>query len=277
MLAFAHQHTPDDAAALLQQGATPAPTHLDKAELAAWMLVANAVLSVIDVRAFRAFARVRRSELLIALGCTLGVLVLGPIGGLVLAFEPQSVPRSVSTVASFFRRQRNIVQFPFALGHEPGLLDLKIPIKRKGDIGISLAHVGAADDLAERFDVRREIVPCDTLDNVLSRISIKALSMIKIDVEGGEHNVLRGGIETLKDELEPTMLVIPDAIKLPEVGTCIAVQQAMLKHCGDEMKNRFAILDIYDGDQPQQPDDPVAQFRNLLGVNNLNFGAAYYP
>ena len=48
-------------------------------------LVANAVVSVIDVRAFRTFARVRRSELLIALGCTAGVLVLGPIGGLVLA------------------------------------------------------------------------------------------------------------------------------------------------------------------------------------------------
>ena len=48
-------------------------------------LVANATVSIIDVRAFRAFARVRRSEFLIALGCTAGVLVLGPIGGLVLA------------------------------------------------------------------------------------------------------------------------------------------------------------------------------------------------
>jgi sulfate permease, SulP family len=48
-------------------------------------LVANAVVSVIDVRAFRSFFRVRRSEFLIAVGCTAGVLVLGPIGGLVLA------------------------------------------------------------------------------------------------------------------------------------------------------------------------------------------------
>jgi MFS superfamily sulfate permease-like transporter len=48
-------------------------------------LVANATVSIIDVRAFREFAHVRRSEFLIALGCTAGVLVLGPIGGLVLA------------------------------------------------------------------------------------------------------------------------------------------------------------------------------------------------
>lgn len=48
-------------------------------------LVANATVSIIDVRAFREFARVRRSEFLIALGCAAGVLVLGPIGGLVLA------------------------------------------------------------------------------------------------------------------------------------------------------------------------------------------------
>ena len=63
-------------------------------------LVANAVVSVIDVRAFRTFARVRRSELLIALGCTVGVLVLGPIGGLVLAV--------VATMVDLVRRHRRL-------------------------------------------------------------------------------------------------------------------------------------------------------------------------
>ena len=119
-------------------------------------------------------------------------------GGMVLAFEPQSVPRSIATVASFFRKERNIVQFPLALGKAPGLLELKIPIKKKGQIGIGLAHVGSADDLCERFDVRREIVACETLDNVMARVGVEKLSMIKIDVEGGEQDVLRGAEETLK-------------------------------------------------------------------------------
>jgi FkbM family methyltransferase len=119
-------------------------------------------------------------------------------GGLVLAFEPQSVPRSIATVASFFRKERNIVQFPLALGKTPGLLELKIPIKSKGQIGIGLAHVGSADDLSQRFDVKREIVACEMLDNVMARVGVEKISMIKIDVEGGEQDVLRGAEETLK-------------------------------------------------------------------------------
>jgi high affinity sulfate transporter 1 len=48
-------------------------------------LVANAVVAIIDVPALRTFARVRRTELYIAAGCAVAVLILGPIGGLVLA------------------------------------------------------------------------------------------------------------------------------------------------------------------------------------------------
>jgi uncharacterized protein len=66
---------------------------------------------------------------------------------------------------------------------------------------------------------------------------------------------------------------------LLEQAECIAVQQAMLKHCGDDMRSRFAILDIWGGDQGRQSPmgDPIAIFRDTLGTNFLNFGAAYYP
>lgn len=89
---------------------------------------------------------------------------------------------------------------------------------------------------------------------------------------------LTGGIDALAKEQEPTMLVIPDAVLLKEAD-CVAVQQAMLAHCGGKMRNRMALLDVYAGyrDQKHPKGDPVAAFRNNLGVNFLDFAAAYYP
>lgn len=101
---------------------------------------------------------------------------------------------------------------------------------------------------------------------------------------GIEADQLLAGVEALRKEQEPTMVVVPEAIRLkgtpdgPSAG-CISVQQAVLQHCGEAMKNRFAILDIYDGfrDRKDPAGDCVAQFRDALGVKSLAFAAAYYP
>lgn len=89
---------------------------------------------------------------------------------------------------------------------------------------------------------------------------------------------LKAGVDLLIKEQEPTMVVIPEAVLLKQ-SDCISVQQHMLDHCGNVMKNRFAILDLSDGYRSRQDPagDPVAAFRNSLGTNFLNFGAAYYP
>ncbi|MFK7871023.1 MAG: cadherin-like domain-containing protein [Roseobacter sp.] len=86
------------------------------------------------------------------------------------------------------------------------------------------------------------------------------------------------GIKTLKKEPEPTMLVIPETTRMVRQNA-VKVQQAMLMHCGAEMRNRFAILDISMGHLSQQDPlgNPVASFRNDIGINNLDYGAAYYP
>jgi phage tail sheath protein FI len=87
---------------------------------------------------------------------------------------------------------------------------------------------------------------------------------------------LAAGVDTLVKEQEPTMVVIPDAVLL-SAADCADLQQHMLNHCGYVMKNRVAILDVKDGFLPRLDPDPVANFRNTLGVNFLNFGMAYYP
>jgi uncharacterized protein len=92
-----------------------------------------------------------------------------------------------------------------------------------------------------------------------------------------EKEKLIDGIRTLASEQEPTMLVVPDAVLL-ERDDCIAVQKEALRHCGNVMKNRIAILDIWEGyrDRHSAP-DCVAAFRDAIGTDCLSYGAAYYP
>jgi FkbM family methyltransferase len=122
-------------------------------------------------------------------------------GGLVLAFEPQSMPRTVLSVTAYIRRRANIIVLPFALGSpEPAmdrLVELKVPIKANNNVGIGLAHIGDEADLASRFQIRRELVPLFSLDEIMARVDCPRVSLIKIDVEGGELDVLRGAAATL--------------------------------------------------------------------------------
>jgi phage tail sheath protein FI len=89
---------------------------------------------------------------------------------------------------------------------------------------------------------------------------------------------LTAGIDVLIKEQEPTMVVIPDAIAIGDADVCNAIQQAALAHCG-KLKNRFAIVDVFDGykDRQDPSGDCIEAFRGRLGINNLDYAAAYYP
>ncbi len=89
---------------------------------------------------------------------------------------------------------------------------------------------------------------------------------------------LMKGIMPLLKEQEPTMVVIPEAI-LCKKEDCISVQQTALAHCGGKMRNRVTILDIWGGDRDRKDPsgDCIEEFRSALGINYLDFSAAYYP
>lgn len=95
------------------------------------------------------------------------------------------------------------------------------------------------------------------------------------DLDGAK---LGGIIEELKKEQEPTMLVIPEAVHLKE-DACFALQQDTMKHCGLDMKNRVAILDVYGGykDRKHPDGDCIGNFRDKIGKNYLDYSVAYYP
>ncbi|MCF0184898.1 MAG: phage tail sheath family protein [Bacteroidaceae bacterium] len=78
-------------------------------------------------------------------------------------------------------------------------------------------------------------------------------------------------MEALEKVDEITLLVYPDAAMILNATNLATVHQAALKHCY-EMGDRFAILDI-----AGNGNEAIKEFRREIGMNHLNFGAAYYP
>lgn len=87
-----------------------------------------------------------------------------------------------------------------------------------------------------------------------------------------EGDKLIDGLKALELEDEPTLLVVPEAVRLSaeEYGPLV---QEMLAQC-DKLQDRFAIFDVFDGDKDP---DTASNNRPHFGMNYLKYGAAYYP
>ena len=94
---------------------------------------------------------------------------------------------------------------------------------------------------------------------------------------GSSQNVtkaqLEKGLQALTKEDEPTLIMFPDAITLG--NDYYELCKKALDQC-NKLKDRFCIFDILSTDN-----DPTeghgSQFRFNIGINNLKYGAAYYP
>lgn len=100
---------------------------------------------------------------------------------------------------------------------------------------------------------------------------------------------LTTGLKALEAESEPTLLVVPEAVKL-SVADYQTVVQAMIKQCG-ELGDRFAIIDVWHGTvgmdadvEQTDPDDSnkkvskkLAEWNRSAWTGELRYGAAYYP
>lgn len=89
--------------------------------------------------------------------------------------------------------------------------------------------------------------------------------------------LLIGALEPLKKEQEPTMIIIPEAVKVGE--KCYDVYKQVLAHC-KSMQSRVAILDVYNGDEAvfkDNVDETVNTFRRSIGSEYLDYAAAYHP
>ncbi|GAA3625699.1 phage tail sheath family protein [Flavivirga jejuensis] len=88
------------------------------------------------------------------------------------------------------------------------------------------------------------------------------------------------GLRLLEKEVEPTMVVIPDALLFTDDNgaNCYSLQQQMLNHCGT-LKSRVAILDVFNGNKGLEDPtyNPIDAFRDAVSSDFLSYGSTYYP
>ncbi|MEO1713980.1 MAG: phage tail protein, partial [Bacteroidota bacterium] len=88
------------------------------------------------------------------------------------------------------------------------------------------------------------------------------------------------GLNALVKYDEPTLILFPDAVGVNEDGTQLgvaelgALQANTLAQCA-KLQDRFGVFDLRNGDS--DANTVVQNFRENIGINNLRYGAAYYP
>jgi uncharacterized protein len=100
------------------------------------------------------------------------------------------------------------------------------------------------------------------------------VSIGKYNEIADKNNFIRG-LDEIKKEDGPTLLLFPDAVHLPG-NDLYDVQKAALQQCTD-LENRFCIVDLKYADTQTAHSAVVDEFRNNIGINNLQYGAAYTP
>ena len=113
---------------------------------------------------------------------------------------------------------------------------------------------------------------------IISTGTYQAPAAIGLAGDGGTNPAteygLNDGLDALAMEDEPTLIVIPEAVKLSATDYQTLVQ-AVLLQC-NKLGDRFAIFDIYSGGNGLDSAG-LSTNRGYFGNNYLKYGAAYYP
>ena len=99
---------------------------------------------------------------------------------------------------------------------------------------------------------------------------------IRLKGDSGSNQSTKYGLMDGLDKValfdEPTLIIIPEAVKL-SANDYSTLVQAVLLQCS-RLGDRFAIFDLYDGGNK---DADFSANRNYFGSNSLKYGAVYYP
>ncbi|NLG17199.1 MAG: FkbM family methyltransferase [Fibrobacter sp.] len=138
--------------------------------------------------------RIPSEKMMIDIGANIGIYSFAFAGRCqsVAAFEPQ--PSCYQVLSSY--RSKKIQAYQLALSSKPGKMELHVPVKNRSVL-TGLATFREVDGEYQKLQVE-----VSTLD----QYEFKNVGFIKIDVEGHEADVIRGGINTIRSQ-RPVMLI----------------------------------------------------------------------
>lgn len=118
-----------------------------------------------------------------------------------------------------------------ALGLKTGVIELQISSKPSRTSMHNRTEIDS-----KNVAVKKSKVEIDTLDRVISDYEIKSPSLLKIDTEGGEMDVLKGGLKTL-EKIDYVVLELPLTINFENSYTFSEAITFM-------RENRFEVFQI---------------------------------
>jgi FkbM family methyltransferase len=128
--------------------------------------------------------------------------------GKVFAFEPTPTTVRVLEKTVKLNGGSNVSIEPYALSHKKGKLTFHIS-ENEVDNSNSLVNNKRTDRMENAIEV-----DVSTIDDIVREKGLERIDFIKIDVEGAELQVLKGGDQTISKFRPPMILSIhPDSIK----------------------------------------------------------------
>ncbi|MDB4815483.1 FkbM family methyltransferase, partial [Akkermansiaceae bacterium] len=155
-------------------------------------------------------AYLRPDDVLLDIGAQVGLLTsqasqrVGPLGS-ILSFEPD--PENYVVLAGLVARNRldNVRLCHFGLSDSEGEITFRRPVGSWGSFMKGQSRE-ALDSGFRAMDFNDFTVCCLRLDDVMDRLAIGRVDLIKIDVDGPEVSVLNGATNTLK-RFQPLVIV----------------------------------------------------------------------
>lgn len=142
---------------------------------------------------YEKYNKIKPGDIVIDIGANIGLFTIKASqstgkSGFIVAIEPE--PRNIKVFNLNLKYYPDVILIPKAVGNFRGEIDLMIGTH-------SGSHTVNIDNDGDFFTKAIITVPIDTLDNIIKELNVKEIDFVKIDVEGGELEVLKGAVNVL--------------------------------------------------------------------------------